>query len=165
VEISTDVSNFTPLISHYIHINIGSENHVITFTHDKCFVLTGIGQRRSEENTTLGRKGKGSSVIIPTILGTSLCDLSIVHGLVCCRFCFWMTKENAISYPKDAPPFCFIALMTSHSNSEILKFVRSPKSPLVKVNGSRLFYNLPLNILDHTSQDRFWKALRNTTYF
>jgi hypothetical protein len=53
-----------------------------------------------------------------------------------------MTKENAIRYSNDAPLFRFIAVMTSNCGG--LKFVQSPKSKLVKVNGFRLFHDLPL---------------------
>jgi hypothetical protein len=134
----------------------------MTFTHGKHIVMTARGQRRLEVNTALSWKGKAPS-IIPTILRITLQDCTLVHGFKCCRFCFRKTKENI--YPDDTPLLYFMALITPNSSSEILKFIESPKSLLVKVNGRRLFRDLYWSGLDHTWYHSFWKDLSNTAYF
>jgi hypothetical protein len=54
---------------------------MITYTADKCFGLSYIGQK-VHENKIEGRKIKASSTIIPTIHWTSFHDLSIVTGTI-----------------------------------------------------------------------------------
>jgi hypothetical protein len=51
-------------------MDVGGDEPVITFSCNKCFELIDIGQRRLEQNAAIGRKGKASSVVIPTIHGS-----------------------------------------------------------------------------------------------
>jgi hypothetical protein len=59
--------------------NVGGDDHVITYASDKRFGLTGTDHMSLEGNITVGREGKASVVVIPTIHGTSFHDLSMVR--------------------------------------------------------------------------------------
>lgn len=55
-------------------MNIGTDNHVMTFTGDKRSWLADTGWREVEQ---VGRVWEALSLVIPTIHGTFLCGLSV----------------------------------------------------------------------------------------
>jgi hypothetical protein len=55
--------------------DVGSDNHMITSTHDKCYVLVDIGHRELEGITNVGREWEASSAAINTIHETSFLGL------------------------------------------------------------------------------------------
>lgn len=66
-------------VSNYSNMNVGTDNHMMTFTRNKHFC--GLNE------TTAGRKMEVSGTVIPTNHGTSFCGLSIVQsGFGCKRF-------------------------------------------------------------------------------
>jgi hypothetical protein len=52
---------------------------MIAFVSYKCFGPIDSYQRRLEGNRTVVRERDASSVVIPTILGTSSCELNIKY--------------------------------------------------------------------------------------
>jgi hypothetical protein len=50
---------------HFVHRNVVSNNHVMTFASGKHFWLVDIGHRGLEGNQRVGRKGEFSSAFIP----------------------------------------------------------------------------------------------------
>jgi hypothetical protein len=51
---------------------------VVTIIRNKCFGLVGLGQKRLEGSTVVGRNAEATNAVVANFHGTSLCDLGIV---------------------------------------------------------------------------------------
>jgi hypothetical protein len=55
---------------------------MITFTIIKHFGMVDLGTMKLEGNAIVSRRGEALAAVIPTILRTSFCGLSIIHEVV-----------------------------------------------------------------------------------
>jgi hypothetical protein len=78
---------------------------LITNANYKCFGIVDVGHRL-EGNTSVGRKGRVLSFVIPTIHETSFCDLSIDISTTLCRPKF--LEATAISSPCSTIHYLFL---------------------------------------------------------